>query len=139
MAESRRELVQEMVAAWNRRDLEAALARLDPRAEYVNPPTAVEPGTRHGHEGVADVMHKQWEGLGPDARQEIEELHVVGDQLITAGRVTRSMLGSTTPLENQVALRWSFRGDRILRIEVLGAGSSFHTALRAAGVPGTDA
>ena len=34
--------------AWNRRDEEELLALCDPEMEFVNSPTAVEPGTRQG-------------------------------------------------------------------------------------------
>lgn len=126
-------IIERVIDAWNRRDLEALLALTDPDAEYVNAPTAVEPGTRHGHEGLTTVMSKQWEGLG-DAQQRIDHAHVRGDQIVTEATVSRTMPGSDTRLENRVAIRWSFRDGRVSRLEVLGAGSSFKQGLESAGV-----
>jgi hypothetical protein len=42
-----------MLDAWNRRDVESLRALSAPEAEFVNSPTAVEPGTRHGADAVA--------------------------------------------------------------------------------------
>lgn len=56
--------------------------------------------------------------------------------MITEGRVSRGMPGSTARVENKVALGWTFDGDRLVRLEVLGAGSSFQDALTGAGVDG---
>jgi len=51
-----------MLDAWNRQDIEVILALTDPEAEYVNAPTAVEPGTRRGHDEIVAVMRKQKRG-----------------------------------------------------------------------------
>jgi len=134
MSQAEIEIVERVIDAWNRRDLDTMLALSDPEAEYVNAPAAVEPGTRHGHEGVTTVIKKQWEGLGPDARQRIDQAHVRGDEIVTEGTVSVVLPGSETRLENRVAIRWSFRAGRVSRLEILGAGTSFRTALRAAGI-----
>jgi ketosteroid isomerase-like protein len=54
------ELVHRVQDAWNRRDLDALVALSDPDAEYVNSPTAVEPGTRRGVDELTAVMQAQW-------------------------------------------------------------------------------
>ena len=50
MSQENVEIVRRLVDAWNRQDLEGILALIDPEAEYVNAPNAVEPGTRRGHD-----------------------------------------------------------------------------------------
>ena len=134
MSQENVEIVKNVIAAWNRRDLDTILSVTDPEAEYVNAPMAVEPGTRHGHLELSEVFRKQWEGLGPDARQEIDRAYVQYDAVITTSRMARRMPGSNTLIENRVALRWTLRDGRLVRIEVLGAGSSFREALEAAGL-----
>jgi ketosteroid isomerase-like protein len=134
MARDNVEIVEQLYEAWNRRDLEAILAFTHPEAEYVNSPFAVEPGTRRGHTEISEVFRKQWEGLGPDARQQVDRAYPEGDEVITAARVTRSMPGSDAQIENRVAVRWTFRGGLVIRFEVLGAGSRFKAALEAAGL-----
>jgi ketosteroid isomerase-like protein len=134
MSQENVEIVEQVIAAWNRRDLEAILSFTDPEAEYVNAPLAVEPGTRHGHAELSEVFRKQWEGLGADARQQIDRAYPGGEEVITAGRVSRRIPGSDTQIENRVAVRWTFRDGRVIRVEVLGGGSSFKEALKAAGL-----
>ena len=120
--------------AWNRQDLEACLAMADSGVEYVNAPSAVEPGTRHGLEGLSLVLRKQWEGLGPTARADIERTRVEGDRVLVIGRLSREMPGSTSRIEVYGAFRMTFRDERIARVEQFGTGPSLGAALEAAGL-----
>jgi ketosteroid isomerase-like protein len=133
MPDQRIATIEMFIESWNRRDPAPMIEMARDDFEYVNPPNAVEPGVRRGSEGIQDVMAKQWEALG-DARQDIDRVHVLGDFLVSEGRLSRTLPGSTSRLENKVALGWTFDGDRLVRLEVLGAGSSYHDALEEAGV-----
>ena len=125
------ERIRVLLDAWNRRDLDTMLAGCAHDVEYVNSPDAVEPGTRHGHEGFADVLAKQWDLLGDGAMQETEDLHAVGaDQVLFVGRITRTMPGSDATIDARGVLRWTLNDEGLLtRVEVLGAGSSFQAGL----------
>jgi ketosteroid isomerase-like protein len=74
MSEENVEIVRRLMDAWNRQDPKGILALTDPEAEYVNAPTAVEPGTRRGHDELVTVLRKQWEALS-GALQEIDRVH----------------------------------------------------------------
>ena len=104
MSQERIELIERVVDAWNRRSVDDLLALSHPEAEYVNPPDALEPGTRTGHDGLISVMTKQWELLG-DARMEIEAAHVRGDQVVTVQNMSRSLHDSPMPIEARSAIR----------------------------------
>lgn len=52
---------------------------LHPDVEYVNPPDAMEPGTRRGPDGWRGVVESMRQGLGPAATAELEELRERGD------------------------------------------------------------
>ncbi len=108
MSQENVEIVRRVMEAWNRQDIEGILALTDPEAEYVNAPTAVEPGTRRGHDGLAAVARTQWESL-PGARQEIDRLHDRGDEIISVGRVSRLMPGSDARIDNPILLSWTIR------------------------------
>ena len=56
------------------------------------------------------MFRKQWDGLG-DARQAIDRFHVRGEQIITEGRLSRSLPGGGE-LENRVLLSWTVRDGR---------------------------
>ena len=49
------ELVRHAYEAFDS-DLDALLRLLDPQIEWVSPGDSIEPGTRHGHEGVRDAF-----------------------------------------------------------------------------------
>ena len=133
MSQENVELVHGLVDAWNRQDIEAILARTDPEAEYVNPANALEPGTRRGHDEVVSVFRKQWEALS-GALSEIDRLHDRGDEIITEGRLSRTMPGSDTRISNPILMSFKFRDGKIVRFEQLGAGPDFPDALKAAGL-----
>ena len=78
-------------------------------------------------------MRKQWEILS-GARQEIDRFHDRGDEIITEGRVSRTMPGSDTRISNPLLMSWKFRDGKLIRLEMLGAGPEFPDALEAAGL-----
>lgn len=126
-------VIEQVLAAWNRRDLDALLALTDPDARYLNSPEAIEPGTRRGHDQLARAFRSQWEGLA-NSRQEIERTHARGEEIITEGRLVREMPGSDARLANRILLSWTVRDGRVTRLQLLGAGSTSQRALEAAGL-----
>lgn len=132
MSEENVELARRLVDAWNRRDLETLLALSDPEGEYVNSPTAVEPGTRRGHDEVAAVFRAQWEIL-LDARQEIDRVYDRGDEIIVLTRVSRRISPeSEARLEDQALISWKFRDGKVIRGQILGFGTEVQEALKVA-------
>jgi ketosteroid isomerase-like protein len=135
MSDARTAAVELFIESWNQREIEAVLEITSDDFEYVNPPNAVEPGVRRGPEGIRHVMEAQWDALGEDARLEIDRIYPPeGDQVIAQGNVSRGMPGSDARVENRIVLGWTFKEDRVIRLEVLGAGSSYHDALAKAGL-----
>jgi SnoaL-like domain len=135
MSEARIAAVELFIECWNSREVEPMLAITSEDFEYVNPPNAVEPGVRRGSDGIRQVMEAQWDALGEEARLDIDRIHEPeGDQLIAQGTVSRGMPGSDARVGNKLVLGWTFDEDRLIRIEVLGAGSSYHDALADAGL-----
>ncbi|MGH2926050.1 MAG: nuclear transport factor 2 family protein [Solirubrobacterales bacterium] len=133
MSQGNVEIVRGLVDSWNNRDLQAMLAQAHREVEYVNAPTAVEPGTRRGQDELADVLRAQWEAL-PGGRQEIELIDDRGDEVITVGRVSRLLPESDALIDAPAVISWRFRDGRVIRIEVLGIGPEFQKALEAAGL-----
>src|SRR5215207_1823738 len=101
MSQENVEIVRRSLDAWNRRDIAGALALADPEAEYVNPASAVEPGTRRGTTELSAVLRAQWETL-TDGRWEIDRIYDRGEEVIALGRVSRRMPGSDARIEDQV-------------------------------------
>ena len=55
-------LLQKAYAAFNARDIDAALETMKPDVEW---PNAMEGGTVHGHEGVRAYWTRQWGMINP--------------------------------------------------------------------------
>jgi hypothetical protein len=55
-------LVRAVYDAWARGEFPGPADLLDPQIDYVNPPGAVEPGTRHGLAAFARAVDKVFEG-----------------------------------------------------------------------------
>jgi ketosteroid isomerase-like protein len=128
------EIVHRTVAAWNRRDIEAMLALTDPEVEYVNSPTAVEPGTKWGHEEFKSVLRVQWEMLS-DARWEVDQVYERREELVSLGRLSRRMPGSNARIEDRVLMEFRLENGRVTRMAVLGFGQAeVQAALEAAGL-----
>ena len=93
MSQENVEIVRAIYAAW----LEGESARdfIDPDVEYVNPPDAVEPGTRRGRRAFAGIRDAY-----VHVRIEPEEFIDAGDDVVVA--LTR---GRSVSLENTGGLR----------------------------------
>jgi ketosteroid isomerase-like protein len=130
------EIARRMIDAWNRRDLPTMLTLSDPRVEFVNSPTAVEPGTRRGVDEVTAVARAQWDIL-LDARWEIDRIYDRGDEITVLGRLSRRMPGSEDRIEDRGLTSWTIHDGKVTRAEVLGFGAAeVQEALEAAGLSG---
>ena len=134
MSKENEEIVRRSLDAWNRRDIAGALALADAEAEYVNPASAVEPGTRRGTSELIAVLRAQWEAL-TDGRWEIDRIYDRGDEVIALGRVSRRMPGSDARMEDQVLTSWKISSGKVVRVETLGFGRpEVRSALEAVGL-----
>jgi ketosteroid isomerase-like protein len=128
------EIVQRVLDAWNRRDLETLLALSNPEIEYVNSPTAVEPGTRRGFEGITAVWQTQWEIL-LDGRLETDRIYDRGEEIVVLGRLSRRMPEGDARIEDQYLISWTIRDGKVVRSAVLGFGrTEVAKGLEAAGL-----
>ena len=133
MSPSNVEIVRSLIEAWNDRDIDALIEMADADIEYVNSPTAVEPGTRRGLDEVVGVFRAQWEAL-PGAVQVVDRIHDHGDQVIAETRVSRILADSDAQISNRLLFSTTFREGKVVRAEMLGAGSTFDAAREAAGL-----
>jgi hypothetical protein len=82
---------QVLAIAYDRGSADEVFARarplLHPDAEYVNPPDAVESGTRRGHDGWRAAIASIREGLGPEASFEIIEMVSRDEKVFVRARV----------------------------------------------------
>jgi ketosteroid isomerase-like protein len=134
MSQENIEIVLRVYDAWNRRDEDELAALSDPEIEFVNSPTAIEPGTRRGTDEVRQVARMQWEFL-IEGRQEVDRISDRGEEILVLGRLSRRMPEGDARIEDRVLASWMIRDGRALRTEILGfGGAEVDRALEAAGL-----
>jgi hypothetical protein len=102
--------------------------------EFVNSPTAIEPGTRRGVNELLAVARMQWDFIR-DGRIEIDRIYDRGEELMALGRLSRLMPEGDTRIEDRVLHSWTIRDGKVVRTEVLGFGKAeVEKALAAAGL-----
>jgi uncharacterized protein len=138
MSQENVDAVRRAVDAWNRQDLQELLALCDPEHEFVNSPTAVEPGTRRGIDALAAVLREQWEGLR-DGRLEIDQFYDRGEEVIALGHLSRPMPASNVRISDRFAGLWKLRDGKLARMEVRLGVAEVRAALEAAGLSEQDA
>ena len=127
-------IVRRSIDAWNRRAIDELLADTDPGIQYVNLPTAVEPGTRRGVAEITAVLRAQWEIL-PDGRYEVDRVFDRGDEIVVLGRLSVRMPRSDVRIDGPFLGSWKLRDGKVIRVEALGFGrAEVQTALEAAGL-----
>jgi hypothetical protein len=125
LPETRGAIVQRLFDALNRvieagADIEEIVGVLaeviDPEAEYVNPPEALERGTRRGIDGMTTVVRNLREaGI---QRAEITRMVESGEALACVFRLYIVGPGSGVEAASpSISALYSFRGDRIIRME----------------------
>ncbi len=123
MASEGERIVRQMYAAFNQPgSLEETLAMVEPLlhpdTEYVNPPDAVEPGTRRGAAGWRAVLESQRTGLGPAATAELDELVVRGDRVFVRSSLRTGGGASGVEVDGPtIGGVWTIRDGLIRRFE----------------------
>jgi ketosteroid isomerase-like protein len=131
MSQENVEGVYRAIDAFNRRDLDAFLALMDPDVEFTPYEVMVQGGTPYrGHEGVRRWWEESFAVL-PDLNAEIHEVRDLGNVTFVAGVIRGHGAGSGAPIERRMWLAIEWRDGR----EVWWAGfESEADALKAAGL-----
>ena len=104
-----------MLESWQR-DLTLPASILDPEVEYVNPPDAVEPGTRRGRDEF-NAAEENWRGSFSEIRFELEEIAEDGDRVAASVRCYSVARGSGMEVEQVMSFLWTVREGRLARFE----------------------
>jgi len=121
MSQENVEVVREIYRLWNAGESSRHL--IDPDLEYVNPPNAVEAGTRTGRGALGAVRD-----VYPDFRVEVEEVIDAGDADVVVVGVARGTSPSGITIQWRQGYVWTVRDGRAVRFrwfndprEALGA------------------
>ena len=111
MSQENVEIVRAIHEALARGESPAALHLLHPDIEYVNPPGAVEPGTRRGIVAYEDALRSINEAF-ENIRIDVREIKDVGDQVVVFATYTARGRASGVQRENEDAYVWTVRDGR---------------------------
>jgi ketosteroid isomerase-like protein len=117
MSQENVEIVRGIYEAWARNEFPGPADVLDAEIEYVNPPGAVEPGTRQGlpafSRAVEQVFVEGWESW----RFELESFTPRGDRVAVVLGYRARGRGSRVEVDGQLSALWTLRGGRVVRFE----------------------
>jgi ketosteroid isomerase-like protein len=106
-------VVRRLFEAWEREGFGVVAELMDPDVEYVNPPYAVEPGTRRGYEGFARAA-EAIRAVYPDRRLEPLEYHDAGDRVAVRTRVVACGVGSSVEVDTERGYALEVRDGRVI-------------------------
>jgi ketosteroid isomerase-like protein len=117
MTSPRVEIVREILAEWNRGDVDALLARATEDLEW-HPVLveALEGETFHGHDGFRQFL-SDWGSTWESWDLEPEEMRELGDQVLVLTRVRAKGRGSGVEFDQSLGHLFEFRGELICRGE----------------------
>jgi ketosteroid isomerase-like protein len=118
MAQQNLEAGERLVAAFNRGDVEAALAEMDPGVEFV-PMRAPVQGAYHGHAGIREFFTDNAESFDV-FHVDHDELRVVGDHVVAIGVLRIRGKGSGAEVTVPTAVVATFHEGKIVRFEEFG-------------------
>ena len=112
MSQENVELMHRVMDAFNRRDLDAYLALIDPEVEFTPYEVWVQGGHPYrGHVGVRSWWKESFEVL-PDFRVEIYEGRDLGDRTFVHGCLRAHGAGSGAPIERTMWLAIEWRDEK---------------------------
>jgi ketosteroid isomerase-like protein len=108
------DVVRRVYEAWRERGFGFVPGLMDPQIEYVNPPDAVEPGTRHGREGFAEAARNL---LSIYVNYEVSaaEIHDLGQRVVVVARVATRSTGTDVPIEADRGYVFDLRAGLVTR------------------------
>ena|SRR6476659_1477290 len=108
------EVVRQLYAAWRERGFCVVPELMDPDVEFVNPPYAVEPGTRRGYDEFAVAAEAVTTVYGAYEVSPLE-VHDHGDQVVVRAHVATRSLGNSVPIEAERGYLFDVRNGRVTR------------------------
>jgi ketosteroid isomerase-like protein len=112
-----RERIRRVYEVWDSPEgLAGSLAMFDSDFKYVNPEGAIEPGTRHGHDGMLEVV-RSLRAAFSEYSHDVHELIETGDKVValTTFRARGRDSGATVEVPEQHI--WTLRDGAVVSFE----------------------
>jgi ketosteroid isomerase-like protein len=116
MSQENLTIVRAIHEALARGESPATLGLLHPDIEYVNPPGAVEPGTRRGIAAYEDAMRSMHESFG-HVRIDVREIKDVGDQVVVLATFIARGRSSGAQRQHEDGYVWTVRDGKAVSFQ----------------------
>jgi ketosteroid isomerase-like protein len=126
------EIVRSLYEAWQRDGFGVVPELMDTAIEWVNPPYAVEPGTRRGYDGFAAAAQALLDVYG-DYRVSMVKVYDTGDRVAVTARVATRSKGKGVPIDAERGYVFDLRHGKVIRFAWF---NDPHEALKAVGLEG---
>jgi uncharacterized protein len=116
MSQENLDTIRRIYAVWGEEGSPVSSGLLDPEIEWVNPPEAVEPGTRRGIEEfdtAARTVADTFEEVGV----EIERMMDAGERVVVIATLRGRGRGSGADVERRQGYVWTIREGKAVRFE----------------------
>ncbi len=113
MSQANVETVRRLHEAWLRDGFGAVPELMDPDIEWVNPPYAVEPGTRRGYAGFAAAT-EAFGSVYSSYMISDAEIHEAGDRIVVTAKMSTRSVGEV-PLEAERGYVFDLRDGKVVR------------------------
>lgn len=131
MSQSSVESFRSSIEAFNRRDLDAALAHFHRDIEWEGPPNDPDAETYRGHDGVL-AFWRHWLETMDDFQLDIDDcVEIDSECLVVEARVRGTGHGSGVPVEAELFQLVDYHDGKASRVRMFGTK---HAAMTAAGV-----
>lgn len=122
------DLARKAYAAFNRGDVDAALAHLDPEIEWhMSDVFARSPRVFRGHEGVREVWAMFGESLEGFTAEPVR-MHEAAGAILAEVRLSGRARGTRERVEFELVQAWTMRDGRATRLEVYATLADARTA-----------
>jgi hypothetical protein len=111
---AKHDLLKTAYAAFNRRDIDAALAAMHPEVEWAN---GMEGGITHGHLAVREYWTRQWGMIDPRVEPFNFEEDATGRVIVKVHQLVRDLLGKVIA-DRTVCHAYTFEDDLVRRMEI---------------------
>jgi ketosteroid isomerase-like protein len=112
--ESKVAILRKAYQSFNARDIDGALATMQPDVEW---PNGMEGGTVHGHAGVREYWTRQWGLLDPHVEPMTFNLDEAARVVVGVHQVVRDLSGKVL-MDRMVEHVYSMEGGLIRRMEI---------------------
>ena len=116
MSQENVEIVRAIYESWDRGEQLFDSNAIQDDVEFVNPPEAIDPGTRRGIEGFAVAGQAVLDAFG-SLSHEVEALRDAEPHVIASVTFKARGSGSGIAVEQSEFHVWTFRGPSVVRLE----------------------